>query len=261
MQRPYPTDPPARAWGVALGTILLVGVVALIVSAKTVQLTFPLLLCAALLSSFFQSSIPKLRPGPVMLSLVVFLVYSGMSALWAPAPVMTLRSVGLAILIAAAGFLLLRVLSATPLSGALHMAEGLWIGFGVGLIYALIETLSDQAIKIWVYNALGLKPNMLEPARYFTWHAGRLIAVHSDDLKRNAVSIPLLLWPALMAARPLPGHWRVSVAGFLVGITGWVVFAEPGQTTKLAFTAGVLSFVLARFVPRAARGVITAGWV
>lgn len=38
----------------ALGTIILVGVVALIVSAKTVQLTFPLLLCAALLSGFFN---------------------------------------------------------------------------------------------------------------------------------------------------------------------------------------------------------------
>jgi len=71
------------------------------------------------------------------------------------------------------------------------MAEGIWIGFAVGIVYALVETLSDQAIKIWVYNALGLKSGMLTPARYFTWEAGRLIAVHSDDLKRNAAAIPL----------------------------------------------------------------------
>jgi hypothetical protein len=62
-----------------------------------------------------------------------------------------------------------------------------------------------------------------------------------------------------LAARPLPRHWRVSVAAFLVGLTGWVVLAEPGQTAK--FLAGVLGFILAWFAPRAALGAITAGWV
>jgi O-antigen ligase len=106
-----------------------------------------------------------------------------------------------------------------------------------------------------------LKPSMLEPARYFTWQGGRIIAVASDDLKRNAVSIPLLLWPTLMATRPLPDPWRSSVAGFLVLMAAWVVFAEPGQTTKLALVVGSLSFILARFLRRAALIAITAAWV
>lgn len=253
-------DPSARAWGIALGTLLLVGIVALIVSAKTVQVLFPLLLAGAVLGALFQATIPELRPGPVMLCLLVFLGYAAVSALWAPAALVALGMASLALVIAAAGFTLFRLLGDAPLSGALHMAEGLWIGFGVGLMYALAETLSDQAIKIWVYNLLGLKPGMLEPARYFTWDAGRLIAVHSNDLKRNALSIPLLLWPALLATRPLVRPWRIGVTSVLLGLTGWVVFAEPGQTTKLAFIAGTLSFILARFTLRAARGVLMAAW-
>ena len=229
-------------------------------SAKTVQVLFPLLLVAAVLGAFFQSNVPELRPGPAMLYLLVFLGYAAASALWAPAPLTALGSASLAIFIALGGFVLFRLLDATPLSGSLHMAEGLWIGFGVGVIYALLETLSGQAIKIWAYNFVGLKPDMLEPARYFTWEAGRLIAVHSDDLKRNALSIPLLLWPALMAIGPLAHPWRAGISVVLVVVASWVVFAEPGQTTKLAFTAGALSFLLAWFMPRAARIVLTAAW-
>jgi hypothetical protein len=257
---PPSSDPSARAWGVVLGTIMLIGVVVLSVSAKTVQLTFPLLLAVAVLGALFQANVPELRPGPVMLCVLAFLGYAAVSALWAPAPVTALGRASLAIVIVVAGFTLSRLLGAAPLSGGLHMAEGLWVGFGVGVLYALVETLSDQAIKIWVYNALGMKPNMLEPARYFTWQAGRLIAVHSDDLKRNALSIPLLLWPALMATRPLAHPWRTAVTGLLVGLTSWVVFAEPGQTTKLAFLAGSLSFILAHSAPRTARAVLTAAW-
>lgn len=255
------SEPSARAWGIALGTTLLVTVVTLIVSAKTIQLTLPLLLLTALLAGFFQFSRPALRLAPVVLCLLVFLTYAGLSALWAPAPATSLLSAGSAVLIAAGAFMLQRLLRAAPLDAALHIAEGLWIGFAVGLVYALVETLSDQAIKIWAYNALGLKPGMLTPARYFTWQDGRLIAVHSDDLKRNALAIPLILWPSLMTTRALSYAWRTSVAAFLVLMSALVVFAEPGQTAKLALIVGSLAFVLARLAPRTALSGMMFVWI
>ena len=73
-----------------------------------------------------------------------------------------------------------------PLEYAAHMGEGLWIGLAVGLLYVSLEITSDQAIKMWVYNAFGLGPEDSQPARYYTWADGRVIAISRDDLTRNA---------------------------------------------------------------------------
>ncbi len=117
----------------------------MIVSAKTVQATLPLLLVAAVLAALFQSNAPDLRPGPVIQCVLVFLSYAALSALWAAVPSATLGRASLAIAIVVAGFALFRLLGAAPLTGALHMAEGLWIDFAIGVAYTLAETLSDQS--------------------------------------------------------------------------------------------------------------------
>ncbi len=131
---------------------------------------------------------------------------------------------------------------------ALHMGEGLWIGLAVGLLYVLLEIVSDQAIKIWVYNALRLPPDMLQPARFFIWESGRVVAIHSDDLTRNAAPIPLLIWPALMAAGALPTPvWRPLVSGCVLLLSAAAVLLGPNETAKLALLAGVAVYALAHW--------------
>ena len=141
------------------------------------------------------------------------------------------------------------------------MREGLWIGFLVGLVYTVIEAASDQSIKIWVYNTLRLEPAMLEPSRFYTWLDGRVVAVHSDDLKRNALSIPLLLWPALMAAATIASHrLRITVKLALLALSFAAVTLSTSQTSKVALIAGFVAYVVARFSAPVARWGLSLAW-
>ena len=51
-----------------------------------------------------------------------------------------------------------------PRRNAFHLAEGLWLGLLVGLSYLLVEVLINQAVKIFIYNALHVLKSWLRPA-------------------------------------------------------------------------------------------------
>ncbi len=234
-----------RAWGITLGTIIMVAVPTCLVSAKTVQIWLPLLLIAALAGAVLRGQASRLHLpfSAAAICLFGFLLYAGCSSLWSPHPQATALIVLMAIVVAAGSMLLAELLRTERLEDALHMREGLWIGFIVGLVYTVAEAASDQSIKIWVYNTLRLEPSMLEPARFYTWHDGRVVAVHSDDLKRNAFSIPILMWPALMAAATLASAKARSIVRIaLVGLSIAAVSLSTSQTSKLALVAGVLAY-------------------
>ena len=254
----------SRAWGIGLGTLIMVGVPIVIMSAKTVQITLPLLLVGACWGSLARDQRDRLKPrlDAAMPALAAFILYAGLSGLWAADPWAAV-SVSLKAVVVLLGSLLLIELARTePIEDALHMGEGLWIGLLVGLLYMTAEAASDQAIKIWAYNLVGLGPEMLEPARYFTWENGRLISVHSDDLTRNIVPAPLLLWPALMAASVLTSRlWRTVVVLLLILLSATAVFLASSETAKLALLAGALTFALARYSAPFTRYALSAAWI
>ena len=261
-----PQDFPLRSrlWGIALGSLILVAATAVVVSAKTIQASLPALLIAALAAAVARRQLKyaKLHLDGVTLSLLAFIFYAGLSALWAPEPQATALIALMAALIALGSLALFQLMQSERYENALHMGEGLWIGLAVGLLYVLCEIASDQAIKIWVYNALTLTPEMLEPARFFTWEGDRIVAIHSDDLTRNAAPIPLLIWPALMAAGALPPPvWRPLVSGCLLLLSATAVLLGPNETAKLALLAGFAVYALARHLPRAIRYGVAGAWI
>ena len=201
----------SRARGIVLGTIIMVGVPIMVISAKTVQATLPILLVAASVGALAggRSDLIKASLNAVTLSLFAYLGYAALSALWAPYPLASFLIALMGIIIAAGSLALVNLVYTERSEDALHMIEGLLIGLLVGLLYTIAEIASGQAIKMWAYNLLALSPNDLSPARYFTWENGRIIAIHRDDLSRNVVPIPLLIWPALMGATVLREQaWR-----------------------------------------------------
>lgn len=253
-----------RAWGIGLGTIIMVGVPVMLVSAKTVQATLPILLAAAIAGALargrYGSIIPRACPGA--LALLAFLLFAGLSALWAADPSASILIVLMGATIAAGSLVLGGLLRAEPRESALHMAEGLWIGLVVGLLYTIVEIASGQAIKLWVYNALALGPHQLEPDRYFTWDNGRLVAIHADDLTRNLFPIPLLIWPALMCASALPARtWRSLVCALLLISAVVAVFIGNNETAKIALPLGCVAFALARYSARLARIALSLAWL
>jgi hypothetical protein len=253
----------SRAWGIFLGTIIMVGVPIIVMSAKTVQVTFPLLFLAVCAGALARGGYDrfKLPLTPATVALFVFLAYAGLSALWAPDPRATLLNVAIAAVVAAGALLLGQLMQTERLDDALHMIEGLWLGLAFGLLYAIAEIASGQAIKMWAYNALSLGPNDLKPARYFTWDDGRLIGIHPDDMTRNIFSIPLLIWLAIMgtAAVHKPALKRL-VYGALVVLGTVAVFIGTSATAKVAFVAGVVAFALACYSARLAQITLSLLW-
>lgn len=241
----------------------MIGVPVMLVSAKTVQITLPLLLVAALTGAGMREHITTARPpfGNATLCLAALLLFAVLSALWAPEPVAAILIALMAVLVCAGSLVLATLLRSEPRENALHMSEGLWIGLVIGVIYTLAEIVSGQGIKIWVYNALQLTPDVLNPPRFFTWQHGRVIAVHPDDLTRNVVPIPLLLWSALMGASTLPARvWRPVITIGLTILSAAAVLFATSETSKLALIASILAFVTAYRSTQLAQIALTAAW-
>jgi O-antigen ligase len=253
-----------RAWGIGLGTIIIVGVPVMVVSAKTVQATLPILLVAAIVGALARgrSECIRLPIDPATASLFALLAYTGLTALWATDPRASILIVLMGAFIACGSLLLAELMRTERREDALHMAEGLWIGLAVGLLYTIAEIASGQAIKMWVYNSLALGPDDLRPARYFTWENGRLIGIHRDDLTRNVVPIPLLIWPALMGATVLREPvWRRLVCTGLVVLAAAAIIIGTSATAKIALLLGALVFALARHFARAAQVTLSLAWI
>lgn len=241
----------------------MVGVPVMLVSAKTAQITLPLLLVAALTGAGMREHITAARPpfGNATLCLAALLLFAVLSALWAPEPVASILIALMAVVIFAGSIVLAPLLRSEPRENALHMAEGLWIGLAIGVVYTLAEIASGQGIKIWVYNALQLTPDVLNPPRFFTWANGRVIAIHPDDLTRNVVPIPLLLWSALMATSTLPAHvWRPVITIGLTILSAAAVLFATSETSKLALIASMLMFLAAYRSTRLAQTALTVAW-
>lgn len=241
----------------------MVGVPAMIVSAKTVQVTLPLLLVVALAGAAARDRIAAVRL-PLNAATVILLAlvaYAASSAIWAPAPGSAFLIALMAAIVCAGSLVLFELLGAERRDDALHMAEGLWIGLAVGAIYTVAEITTGQGIKIAVYNWLELGADVLEPDRYFTWENGRIVAIHPDDLTRNAVPMPLLLWPALMAAGVLTERlWRLTVSAVLIVASAAAVLLATSETAKLALLGGMLALILARISTRLARYALLLAW-
>ena len=73
----------------------------------------------------------------------------------------------------------------------LHMSEGVCIGLCLVLGYLLIELLTDQSIKIWLFCYL----------EFDIWEGRTLVGIMSDDITRNITPAALFLWPAAMMLR------------------------------------------------------------
>lgn len=254
----------SRASGIVLGTIVLISATACVVSAKTMQFSLPLLLVASVIAALIAKQIWRLRPvlSTSAVWLAIFLLYAAASSLWAARPSQALFTAALASVITLASLAIAHFFRTELGLSKLHVREGLWMGLLVGVAYSAMEAGSGQAIKMWIYNALQLKPSMLEPARYFTWDQGRIVAIHADDLKRNAFAIPLLLWPALLSTSSLGrGRERVVICSLLSALAIFAVVFSTGQTNALALAAGGLIYVLALASQAIVRAALAAAWL
>ena len=251
-----------RRWGIFLGSLLVVAAGAPLISPRMTPFVFTLVvagfLAAAAARGKLQDAVP--RRGPVSLHLAVFLLYALVSAAWGADVPGTVLAVSLAIVVAFGTFALMQLFADEPYFNLVHMGEGVWVAFLVGLLYLAIEVATGQGIKLWLYNIIGLTPADLHPD--FAWSGNRLVAIPDADLRRNMAPVAMFLWPAVLCALGSFTRERGrALAIVIVVVAGTVVALATHGTSKLALAGALLVFAINWLVPRLTGRVITLGWV
>ena len=177
-------------------------------------------------------------------------------------PDMALSKAAIGLALVASVVLVVPLIMQETRTNLLHMSEGVRIGVCVGLLYLLIELLTDQSIKIWLFRLLELGPDDLNPPVFFTWQGTTLIGIAPDDLTRNITPAALFLWPAAMLmneARSKP--WRSLSAMLLVLLTAAVVLLSQHESSKLALIVGLVAFAGSLASLRWGRRAVALGWI
>ena len=254
----------ARTFGICLGSAVLLAVSAGLVSAKTLSFTFVIVLLSFIAAAALRGLIAEAvrRPGQVAWYLGGFLAYAGLSSAWAIEPAATLVTTGYALFVGAGAIFMLQIIDVERRPDLLHLGEGVWIGFAVGLLYLVIELVSGQSIKIFLYNLAGLQPRDLAPPEYFTWADGKIVAILREDLTRNMAPVTIFLWPAVTAIMgAVTRRYAAILSILLVLIAGIVVMTAWHETSKGAFLMGLAVFVGARLAPIVAGRFASVCWV
>ena len=254
----------SRAWGVGLGSIIAVAVAAALVSARTLPFALAVTVAAFLAAAGARGNLAAAVPrrGPVLWHVAAFLLYALASASWAIEPATSFLMTSLAILVALGAFVLCQLFAAEARPNLLHIGEGAWAGFLVGLLYLFVEVVSDQSLKIWVYNMVGIAPGEAPHEQYLGWAGDKLVWISREDLSRNMAPLTLFLWPAVMAiVGTLARRWAMLVSGLTVALTGAVVMLAWHETSKLTLVAGAAAFLGALVAPRPTGRVLMIGWV
>lgn len=239
-------------------------IVAGLVSPRTFPFTAPFVLLGFAASAAFNGISFNFRKSAHYgtLTVVAFLTFALLSAFWADRPLATLSPVLLASACCAGCGFIVRALLKESRPNIVHIAESVWIGLFVGLVYLVIEMLSHQAIKLNLYNALGVKPGVLRPPSFFTWKGERLVSISPDDLTRNMAVIAPLLWMALLSLRgAAPRRVAIVIGGLLFALAAAAVFASEHETSKFALAGGAATFLIARRSPAWGHRVLRVCWV
>lgn len=258
----YPLRSRRRSMMVATPVMIVSGGV--IVSAKLAPFALVLLVAtlavSAVLRGTLMHDLKSVRPGGIVLSGGVLAGYCALSTMWAPIgwpPVEAAGRLVAALLLSFAAFALV---SNEDRRNILHMSESIWVGLLVVCVLFTVDAMMQQALKIFVYNAIGLRPGDLTPESWHLWKDGKLVRIYNTDLTRNAFGMPLLLWPALLGVAGITGgRLRLAIRLLVLVAVVAAILASTNETAKIALGAGLAVYALAFLSRTWARNLVIAG--
>ncbi len=253
----------SRLPGIVLGLVLMAMALGLAIGSRAAPFYLGAMLVAALafvdrphLGRAFAPTMKSL-----LLPLALFIVYATISALWAREPLAAIEKAAIAVGVVLATTVCIAAVDIEDRVSRLHVAEGLWLGFAVGVAYTIFETWSGQATVRAVVNALGLGPGWMRPPDFYTFRDGRLIAVDRNAMSRNIAPLTLMLWPALMAVRSyVKPRVAAAIMAVLLGATAVAVMTSPHETSKFALLLGLAAWLVTRYLPRIALPTMQVSW-
>ncbi|MEZ0278764.1 O-antigen ligase family protein [Methyloceanibacter sp.] len=129
------------------------------------------------------------------------------------------------------------------------------VGLSSGLVFILVELLTDRALTRFLYNVL---PFTRPGPKNLILSEGQVIHISAFELDQNVAVLLLLLWPGLLAMRKLTA--RLWPALLSVG-TAAAILLSTHQTSKIALGVSVLTFLFALAWPILTRRGVVAAWL
>jgi O-antigen ligase len=182
------------------------------------------------------------------------------AALWAEQPMYAIQKplqLAALILVTLCSIVVLRDFSDGLRS---RIIVGLVHGALVGLLYLLIEHISDGALKRIATNTTGLLP---AENSFNTVQNDRVIDIDLQFLNRNSAALAIVIWPilALVSASHWSTVYRRAAAGLLLVLAFVASFYSFSESAKLALVLASVVFLLACLSRRWAFLSVAAGWI
>lgn len=254
----------ARIFGICVGSTLLLAAAAGLVSAKTLSFMFVIVLVSFLAAAALRGQIADAVRPPEQVDWYLggFIAYAALSSAWSIEPLAAFVTTSYALFVGAGAIFMLQLIDVERRPDLLHLGEGVWIGFSVGLLYLVIELFSGQSIKIVLYNLAELQPGDLAPPEYFTWANGKIVGILREDLTRNMAPVTIFLWPAVAAIMgAVKRRYAGVLSSLLVLIAGVAIMTAWHETSKGAFLVGLAVFASARRAPIVVGRLASVCWV
>ncbi|MGL4396197.1 MAG: O-antigen ligase family protein [Hyphomicrobium sp.] len=259
------THPFRAQWvGILLGTLFMAAVLAGMASPRTFALTLPLVAVAFAVWRLMRGT--RAMPTDLSRSAIgiyaAFLLYAALTVLWSIDPRESLLQVGQLVLATGAGLIAGRIVLSDTNANSLRFGEGLWMALLFGAAYLAIEVLSGQAIKIFAFNAYGVAPESVTPAKFYTWRDGVLVRVAMADLTRNIPPLVVLLAPAMLAVVScLSRPYNRILCWAMYLLAAIAVVCSGSESSKMAFLIASVTGVLAWRWRDAMWRVLAGAWV
>jgi O-antigen ligase len=136
------------------------------------------------------------------------------------------------------------------------LAAGAFLaGLSAGLVFILVELLTDRALTRFLYNAL---PFTRPGPKNLVLSKGQVTRISAFELDHNVAVLLLLLWPGLLAMRKLTaGLWSVLVSA----AAAVAILLSTHETSKIALGVSALTFLFALAWPTLTRRGAVAAWL
>ena len=199
------------------------------------------------------------RQRPLLLASAAVALYLLLTVLWAPDRVNGFGKVLLFAVLVSATAIAAVSYARLSIDRLDQLGRVLLIGLAIGAAFLVFEEATNHAINSALFNAI---PALRPDARHLQTDGDIVGGVAAYLSNRNVAMLALLMWPALALVQHVLPKPQVLAVSLLLGIATLVVAALSAHaSSRLALTAGIAMYVIARAVPRQAIWVAVAGWL
>lgn len=247
----------------ALGILVLTAGILIIIAARSTAWLLPLVTAATLAAMFLErqslGGLTQIGPSNVLIALLLGLAL--LSATWAADPLFAFSHAIMALFMLFQWQLLTTWVSVQPMRRVRHLSYWLPIAVLIGLAILTFEVYGHQYIRRSLMENYGiLSPPTL--GRHFQIGSDGEVNIFDFELNRSIAAANMIVWPALLCASSWwSGRKLVLIGIVFVGGVTLATFGSNHETSKIAVVLAIVTFAMAKLIPRMAIASLTAGWL